>query len=133
MATPRFRSLLIGIFAALALVLAAVGIYGVVSYLTTQRTAEIGIRMALGARPRHVLSAVAGGVAGQALAGLALGLGLAAGFSRLVATFLYGVPPTDAPTYEGVAVVLVGVALLACYLPARRAAKIDPIIALRTE
>jgi putative ABC transport system permease protein len=72
-------------------------------------------------------------VAGQALAGLALGLGLAAGFSRLVATFLYGVPPTDAPTYEGVAVVLVGVALLACYLPARRAAKIDPIIALRTE
>ena len=132
-ATPRFRSLLIGIFAALALVLAAVGIYGVVSYLTTQRTAEIGIRMALGARPRHVLGAVAGGVAGQALAGLALGLGLAAGFSRLVATFLYGVPPTDAPTYEGVAVVLVGVALLACYLPARRAAKIDPIIALRTE
>ncbi|HEX6736892.1 MAG TPA: ABC transporter permease [Vicinamibacteria bacterium] len=132
-AQRRLAVLLISVFAALALVLAAVGIYGVMSYAVTQRTPEIGIRMALGAERDHIVRMVLRSGAAMALSGVGIGLVAALGLARLIATLLFQVGPADPPTFSVVPVLLLGVALLACYLPARRATKVDPIIALRRE
>jgi putative ABC transport system permease protein len=130
-AGPRFSMLLLGAFGTLALLLAFLGMYGVISYSVTQRTREIGIRMALGAQPRTVLGMVLGQGARLAGLGIALGLVTAQGVSRTMASLLYGVKPTDASTFAVVSLLLATVALLACYLPARRATRVDPTAALR--
>jgi putative ABC transport system permease protein len=131
--SQRFNSILLSSFAALALLLAAIGIYGVMSYLVTQRTQEIGIRMALGARRGHVLGLVVGHAFRLTLAGVAIGVGLALGLTRYLATMLYGVNTRDAWTFCSVAFLLMAVALLASYVPAIRATRVDPITTLRAE
>jgi predicted permease len=133
LAARRFSMALLGIFAALALVMASVGIYGVISYLAAQRTHEIGIRMALGAEHRDVLRMMLGEAAKMALFGVAIGLVAAFGLTRLMAKMLFGVSAQDPLTFAGVAGLLTLVALAGCYIPARRATKVDPIIALRYE
>jgi predicted permease len=129
----RFFMSLFGIFAGIAVLLAVVGIYGVMSYFVNERTHEIGIRVALGARPEDVLRLV--GKLGLKLTtiGIVIGIGLAIGLTRLISEFLFGVKPTDPVTYAAVAAGLMVVALLACYIPARRATKVDPMVALRYE
>ena len=132
-AEPRFRAALFGIFAALALVLAAVGIYGVLSQLVSQRTHEIGIRVALGARHEDVLGLIIGEGLKLTLIGLAIGIACALALTRLLSSMLYGVKPTDPLTFAAVSSALTFVALLACYVPARRATRVDPMTALRSE
>jgi predicted permease len=129
----RSMSLLLGIFAAVAVGLAAVGLYGVTSYLVTRRTQEIGIRMALGAQPADVLKLILRHGAWLTLCGVAVGVLAAWAVMRLLAGELYGVITTDPLTFIGASLLLLGVALLACFLPARRATKVDPLIALRHE
>jgi putative ABC transport system permease protein len=129
----RFRTFLIAVFAALALVLACLGIYGVISYSVAQRTHEIGVRMALGAQTRDVVSMVVKQAVGLAFIGVALGLTAAFLLSGLMTKLLFGVTPTDVPTFALTALILAATALTASYLPARRAAKVDPLIALRHE
>ena len=131
--TPRFRGTLLGLFAALALTLAAIGIYGVLAYLVGQRTREIGIRMAIGARPGAVLRLVVGHGLWWALAGVMIGLVMAVIAGRLMAGLLYHVGPADPVTFIGVPIVLTLVALVACIVPAVRAMRVNPITALRTE
>lgn len=130
---PRFLTTLFSLFGVLALALAAVGIYGVMAYSSTQRTQEIGIRIALGAQTRDVLRLVIGQALVLTCAGLGIGLALALALSRYLSSILYEVTPTDIVTYTGIALLLAGVALLASYLPARAAAKVDPVLALRCE
>jgi predicted permease len=132
-AQQRFNMLLLAMFAGLAVVLVAVGLYGVLAYLVAQRTNEIGIRMALGASHREVLGLVVRNGMRMTFAGLSLGIVAALGLTRLLAGLLFGVKPTDAFTFGSVAILLCGVALLACYIPARRATRVDPIVALRYE
>jgi putative ABC transport system permease protein len=130
---PRSTASLFAIFAALALALGAVGIYGVISYSVVQRTREIGIRMALGARRQEVLLLIVGQCARLAFLGVAIGLAGALLLTRLMSSLLYGVGAADPATYGSVAILLVVVALAASYLPARRAMRMDPAIALRHE
>jgi putative ABC transport system permease protein len=132
-APERLNLTLLSLFAGIALVLAIVGIYGVMSYSVTQRTHEIGIRMAIGARPVDVFKMILGNGMKLALLGVALGLAGAFLLTRLMATMLFGVGPTDAMTFGGISVLLITVALLACYLPGRRATKVEPTISLRYE
>jgi putative ABC transport system permease protein len=132
-AQQRFFAALLGMFAAIALALAAIGIYGVISYSVSQRTSEIGIRIALGAAPERVLRLVLGGGMSLTAVGLVIGVLGAAGFARGISTLLFGIPPFDPLTYVGVVFGLAAVALLACWVPARRAARVDPVIAMRTE
>ncbi len=132
-AARRLSMMLLGVFAGLALVLACVGIYGVISYLVGQRTHEIGVRVALGAQRNDVLRLIIGHGARMALIGVALGIGFALGLTRLMANQLFGVSAHDPLTFAGVAVLLMIVAVAACYIPARRAMRVDPVVALRHE
>ena len=132
-ASRRFAMVLLSVFALIALLLASIGIYGVISYVAGQRTHEIGIRMALGAERRDVLRLVMGDVARMTVGGVVVGLIAAAGLTRLIKSMLFGVSTTDPATFFGVAILLTAVAFVACYLPTRRAMRVDPIVALRYE
>jgi predicted permease len=132
-AAKRFAMTLLAIFAGIAVLLAAIGIYGVLSYLVGQRTREIGVRMALGARPLDVLRMVLADGARMTMAGVVVGLLAAIGLTQLMSSMLFGVKPTDPLTFAAVAVLLGAIALLACLIPAQRATKVDPIVALRYE
>jgi putative ABC transport system permease protein len=132
-AAPRFYAALVGTFAGLALVLAAIGIYGLLAYSVAQRAREIGVRMALGAQRRGILALVLG--QGAVLAGIGMVVGLAGAFAvtRYLSSLLFGITPLDPATFVAVALVFAGVALLASYMPARRATGVDPLVALRSE
>jgi predicted permease len=132
-ANQRFAMILLAAFAALALLLSSIGIYGVISYLVGQQTREIGLRMALGAQRRDVLQLVLGKGVKSALLGVAIGIAAALGLTRLMSGMLYGVAATDPLTFAVVAVLFMGIALAACYIPARRAMRVDPMVALRYE
>jgi putative ABC transport system permease protein len=132
-AAPRVRAFVLASFAGLALILAAIGVYGVAAHVTAQRTAEMGIRMALGARPAQVLRAVGGRIVSCAAVGLGIGLTVAMATAQLIQAFLYGVGPRDVVTFAAAAAVVVVVAGLATWIPARRATLIDPTEALRAE
>ena len=129
----RFELWVLGILGALALVLAAVGMYGVLAYHVTARTREIGIRMALGARPREVVQLVTAQGLRVTIAGIVIGLFISAMASRLLTTLLQGVSPTDTVTWSSAVGVWIAVALVACWLPARRATRVEPVVALREE
>ena len=133
MAQRRFALMLMLLFAGVALLLAAVGIYGVMSYTVAQRTQEIGIRIALGASPQTILSMVLGDGLRMVAAGLAFGLAGALALTRLLSAMLWGVSATDALTFAAIAVVLSAVAIAATIIPARRATRVDPMLALRAD
>ena len=127
------RSVLLGLFSALALALAVIGLYGVMSYTVTQRTHELGVRLALGAQAADVLKLILKQGLKLALTGIVIGLLTALALTRWIETLLFNVRPTDPLTFTVIALLLLAVALLACWLPARRATKVDPLIALRHE
>jgi putative ABC transport system permease protein len=129
----RFQALLLGLFAALALVLACVGLYGVISYSVAQRTHEIGVRVALGAQPVDVLRLMIRQGMTLTLVGLIVGIAAGSVATRVLSDMLYGVSTTDPLTFVGVPAFLLLVAFVACYIPARRATRIDPLVALRYE
>jgi putative ABC transport system permease protein len=132
-AQRRARALVLGVFALLALIIAAVGVYGVIAYSVTRRTHEIGVRLALGAHPGNVLWMVVREGLRMAFTGLAIGLAGALSLTRVLRSFLYGVTATDLATFVSVCLVLTAAAFLASYIPARRATRVDPIMALRHE
>jgi len=132
-ARPRFYAVLLGVFAGVAGLLAAIGIYGVLAYAVVERTQEIGIRMALGAQRRNVLALVLRKGAILTLAGISLGLAGAVAATRLLQTMLFGVAPLDPATFAAVSSMFGAVATLASYVPARRATRVDPMIALRRD
>jgi putative ABC transport system permease protein len=133
LASERFRTRLLGALALIALLLAAIGVYGVMAYSVEQRSQEMGLRMALGAEPRHVIRLVAGQGLALIGAGLLIGVAAALALTRLVASLLYGVSPTDPVTFVAIAALLLSAAAAATYVPARRATRADPMIVLRTE
>ena len=133
LAPNRFNLFLIGVFAIVALLLASMGIYAVISYSVTQRTQELGLRMALGAQKRDVMRLVIGGGLKTVLAGVAMGLAGAFALTRVLSNLLFGISVTDASTFISVSLLFIFISVLASYLPARRAAKVDPIIALRRD
>lgn len=133
LAARRTFMVLLTIFAMLALALACIGIYGVVAYLVTQRTHEIGIRMTLGAERRDIVLLILGEGLRMAIAGVAVGIPAAFSLTRLMRSQLFGVSDHDLLTFIAVSVVLISVALIACWLPARRATRVDPIVALRSQ
>jgi ABC-type antimicrobial peptide transport system permease subunit len=133
MGPTRFALTLIGVFGVIALVLASVGLYGVLSYLVRQRTAEIGVRLAFGAESAGILRMVVGQGLGLAGAGVVLGLLAAVPLTGAMKSLLVGVAPTDIPTFTGISGIFLAVAALACWIPARRAAHLDPVAALRDE
>jgi predicted permease len=130
---PRAGAALFGLFGVLGLVLAAVGLYGVLAYTVSQRTHEIGIRMALGAQQDNILKLVIGRGLRLTLIGLVVGLSAAAALTRTISVLLYGISPTDTATFGAVSVILLAVAITACFVPAWRAAHVDPVVALRHE
>jgi ABC-type antimicrobial peptide transport system permease subunit len=132
-ATQRLAMILLSVFSALALALSSIGIYGVISYLTGQRTQEIGVRIALGASGKDVLRMILGEGMRITLVGVVVGIAAALGLTRLITKMIYGVGAMNPIIFGGVAILLTGVALLACYIPARRAMRVDPIAALRYE
>jgi putative ABC transport system permease protein len=132
-AAPRFRTLLLGIFAALAVCLALAGVYGVMSYVVGQRANEIGLRMALGASPGEVLRLILRQALGLAGAGIVIGFLGAAAATRLLTSMLFGVKPSDPLTYVAVVGIVLAAALIASYVPVRRAMRVDPMVALRYE
>jgi putative ABC transport system permease protein len=133
LSTPRFTSMLLSVFAALALILSAIGIYGVLSYLVSRRTREIGIRVAIGAGRGQVLKMVMSGSVSLALVGIGAGLVMAFGITRLLRGLLYGVTPLDPATFAAAAIGLTAIAALASLLPAWRASRVNPVIALKSE
>jgi putative ABC transport system permease protein len=133
LAQPRFNMMLLGVFAGVAMILAAIGIYGVIAYSVAQRTREIGIRMALGARRTQMLGMVLRQSMMLVVIGIVIGFLVALGVTRVMATLLYGVTANDASIYAAVIALLGTAALLASYVPARRAMKVDPMVALRYE
>ena len=132
-AEPRFLAALVGSFGVLGLVLAIVGVYGVISHTVVQQTHEIGVRMALGAERRHVLAMVVRHGRVLAMSGVAAGIAVALGVARVLRSVLFEIEPTDPATFAGVATLLTLAALAACYLPAQRATRTDPVVALRHE
>lgn len=133
MAPWRFNAFLFGIFAALAIFLAAVGLFGLIAFSVTERTEEIGVRMALGAQASDVVRLIVRQGMAPALAGLGIGLVVSLALTRLLSSLLYGVSAADAPTYAAISLSLLAVTLLASYIPARRATRVDPLVALRSE
>lgn len=133
LSSERFRTRLLGVFALIALLLAGIGVYGVMAYSVEQRSQEMGLRMALGAEPRHVIRLVAGQGLALIGAGLLIGVAAALALTRLVASLLYGVSPNDPVTFAAIATLLLSAAAAATYVPARRATRADPMIVLRTE
>jgi predicted permease len=132
-ATPRFGFFLVGLFAGLAIILAAIGTYGVVSYSVSQRVPEFGLRLALGAQPAGLLRLVLAQAARLAVAGTAIGVAVALGVARVMRGLIYNVSPADPLTFAAVGLMVIAIALVACYLPARRATRASPMVALRTE
>jgi putative ABC transport system permease protein len=133
LSVPRFNTVLLALFAGLAMVLTAVGLYGVISYTVAQRTHEIGIRMALGAKPKDMLRLIIGQGMKLGLIGVAIGFALAIGLTHFISSMLFGITATDPVAFAAVIFMLLAVVVMACYVPARRAMRVDPMIALRHE